>query len=204
MAVYKKKDNWWIDYYYQGRRHREKIGTRKRDAEDALNQIRVQITTGTFLSAAERAKAEESKPKPISLTTFADEEFTPWSKGHHSDKSHLRLASMFQRHLKPAFGEQALSEITRKHIEDYMTKRLRSRYKRGNKTFPTSEATINRELCGLKVMLRKAVEWGFLEVSPAHGIRAFKEKNAVPQLLEADEVARFLEELRSDLSRNTR
>jgi integrase len=33
------------------------------------------------------------------------------------------------------------------------------------------------------------------EVSAAHGIRAFKEKNAVPQLLEAEEVVRFLEEV---------
>lgn len=195
MAVFKKNDSWWIDYSYLGRRHRQKIGPRKKEAEDALSQIRVQITAGTFVLESERKAAEDNKPKPITLTTFADEEFIPWSKGHHSDKSHIRIVSMIQHHLKPVFGAQPLSEITTKQIEDYMIKRQRSRYKRGTKTFPTSEATINRELCGMKVMLRKAVEWGFLEVSVVHGIRAFKEKNAVPQLLEAEEVARFLEEV---------
>ncbi|HIL07589.1 MAG TPA: hypothetical protein EYG11_02700, partial [Candidatus Latescibacteria bacterium] len=44
-------------------------------------------------------------------------------------------------------------------------------------------------------MLRKAVEWRFLEVSVAHGIRYFKEKSLVPQRLESEEVARFLEEV---------
>ncbi len=47
----------------------------------------------------------------------------------------------------------------------------------------------------MKLMLRKAVEWRFLEVSVAHGIRYFKEKSLVPQRLESEEVARFLEEV---------
>jgi len=195
MGVFKKNNSWWIDYSHLGRRHRQKIGNRKRDAEDALSQIRVQITAGTFIIEAERRAAEAAKPKPVTFAEFADKEFKPWSDSYHSDKSSTRLASMIEQHLKPHFGRQPLSEITTKQIEDYLILRRRSHYKKGNKTFPTSEATVNRELTGMKGMLRKAVEWGFLEGSVAHGIQSFKEQNAVPQLLEKEEVARFLEEV---------
>ena len=37
MAVFRKNDHWWIDYSYQGRRYRQKIGSRKKEAENALN-----------------------------------------------------------------------------------------------------------------------------------------------------------------------
>ena len=49
MAVYRKNETWWIDYYYQGKRCRQKIGTRKKDAEEALNQIKVKISAGEFV-----------------------------------------------------------------------------------------------------------------------------------------------------------
>jgi len=194
MGVFKKRNTWCIDYYYMGKRYREKISTRKRDAEDALNQIKVQIVTGTFLTVQQRKALEESKPKPITFSEFTDTQFKDWSKEHHSEKSHIRLLSMIDRHLKPVFGPMGLEEITRKHIEDYLIRRRRSRYKRGTKTFPTSEATINRELTAMKGVMRKAVEWELLEVSPAHGIRGFKEKNAVQVLLEREEVMRLLDE----------
>ena len=134
MAVFKKNDYWWIDFYYQGRRYRQKIGTLKRIAEEALNQVKVQIVTGTFVPEAERKAAEEAKPKPITFAEFTDKEIKPWSMSHHSDKSSIRLVSMIDRHLTPHFGQQPLSKITTKQIEDYMTMRRRSRYKRGNKT----------------------------------------------------------------------
>ena len=69
-----------------------------------------------------------------------------------------------------------------------------SRYKRGTKTKPVTEATINRELCCIKVLLRKAVEWGQLDISPARGIRAFREKPVPPRLLEREEVAQLLDQ----------
>ena len=134
MAVFKKNGTWWIDYSYLGHRHRQKISTTKRTAEEALNRVKVQIAAGTFVPEAERKAAEESKPKPITFAEFADKEIKPWSKSHHSDKSSIRLVSMIDRHLTPHFGQQPLSKITTKQIEDYMTMRRRSRYKRGNKT----------------------------------------------------------------------
>ena len=30
MGVYRKNETWWIDFYYQGKRYRQKIGTKKK------------------------------------------------------------------------------------------------------------------------------------------------------------------------------
>ena len=41
MAVFRKRDTWWIDYYHDGTRHRQPIGARRKDAVAALSQIRI-------------------------------------------------------------------------------------------------------------------------------------------------------------------
>jgi site-specific recombinase XerD len=193
MAVYQKRGDWWVDFYFQGKRYRQKIGTRKKDAEQALNQIRIKITAGEFVPTEER-QPEQSEPQSILFQAFAKKEFLPWSKAQHSAKHYVRLESIVRVHLIPAFGKRHLHEITTKQIEDYKTKRRRSRYKRGGQIHPTSEATVNRELCCIKVILRKAVEWGILEESPAKGIKMFKETSEAPRLLEQEEIAALLRE----------
>jgi site-specific recombinase XerD len=85
----------------------------------------------------------------------------------------------------------ALRDITTKQIEDY--KLSRRRHRRGNKL--VAEATVNRELCCLKILLRKAVEWGHLDTSSARDVKTFKEKPEVPTLLEAREVEGLLAEM---------
>ena len=196
MAVFRKKDAWWIDFYYRGKRFRQKIGTRKKDAEDALSRIRVKIATGDFVPLEERKTEEDPGPESISFAAFAADEFLPWSKAQHSESHYIRLESIVRTHLHSYFSGDTLEDITTKRIEDYKTMRLRKgRYQRGRKTFPVSEATINRELCCIKVILRKAEEWGQLDESPARRGKAFKEKTAKQRLLEVDEIARLLEEV---------
>lgn len=58
-----------------------------------------------------------------------------------------------------------------------------------------SEATVNRELCALKVVLKKAAAWGKLEVSPAASVKTYKESPSAPRLLELHEIQGLLDEL---------
>jgi integrase len=194
MGVRRRKGYWFIDYYYQGKRYRQRIGTNKRKAEEALHKVKARIATGEFVPTEEREQQEDPEPQFILFGSFTKDEFLPWSKAQHSPKHYIRLESIVRVHLIPHFGQFELDQITTKRIEDYKTMRHRSRYRRGKKTYPTSEATVNRELCGMKAILRKAVEWGYLETSPAQGIKAFKEKPNPPRLLETEEVSALLEE----------
>ncbi len=61
MGVFKKQGVYWIDYYLQGHRKRERIGPDKRLAETVLRKRKVEIAEGKYLE----------KPRPIT-TTFDD------------------------------------------------------------------------------------------------------------------------------------
>jgi len=193
MTVYKRKDRdggdvWWIDYYYQGTRYRQKIGA-KRKAEGAMAEIRSKIAAGDFVAPDKRTAPAEKVQ--FTFAKFAEEEFLPWSGMQHSEKHHIRLRSILGKHLMPLFGTVPLGQITTKQIEDY--KLSRRRHRRGSKA--VAEATVNRELCCLKVVLRKAVEWGHIETSTARDVKTYKESPEAPQLLEAQEVESLLREM---------
>jgi integrase len=193
MAVYQRNGTWWIDFYYQDKRHRQKIGTTKKGAETALNQIKVKIAAGEYVPQEELKRQEALKPKPVIFENFAIQEFLPWSQMEHSANHHDRLRLVISTHLVPYFKDRSLEEITVKMIEDYKRLRRRKPYKRGRKNRTISEATVNRELCAIKVILRKAEEWDKIDQSPARAVKTFKETPTSPRLLETEEVVRFLD-----------
>jgi hypothetical protein len=49
MSVFKKQGVYWIDYYVQGHRKRERIGPDKRLAETVLRKRKVEIAEGKYL-----------------------------------------------------------------------------------------------------------------------------------------------------------
>ena len=48
MAIFRKANNWYIDYYINGRRKREKIGPNRRQAELVFQKRQVQIAEDKF------------------------------------------------------------------------------------------------------------------------------------------------------------
>jgi integrase len=195
MAVYQRKGTYWIDYYYQDRRYRQKIGSRRRDAEEALSKIKVKIAAGEFVPPEERKRQQATEPHRVQVSVFALEEFLLWSEAQHAPRHYQRLASVVRVHLLPYFGKHLLGEVTPKMIEDYKAMRHRGRYTRGRQVKAVKGATVNRELCCIKLLFRKAVEWGRLEESPARKVRMFKEQPKAARLLEQGQVVRLLEEM---------
>jgi site-specific recombinase XerC len=187
MAVFKKNDAWWIDYYYQGCRYRQKIGSRRRDAEEASAQIKVKIAAGDFVPPADRKRQEEVR-RSIAFESFATADFLEYSKVDHARSHHSQQRMIVTSHLIPYFGGMQLDEIVSKDIEKY--KRIRSQ--------KVGHSTVNRELFCLKKLFGKAVEWGELSENPARGVKTFKETPKRPQLLELDEVLRLLEECKQE------
>lgn len=192
--VYKRNDAWWIDYFFEGKRHRQKIGA-KRKAEDALAQVRAKIASGDFVAPGRRTSASE-KTDALTFRAFAESEFMPWSEMEHSASHHSRLKFALSKHVYPAFGNTPLDEITVKQIEDYKSFRRRAKGRGGK---PVSEATVNRELCALKVILKYAVAWGKLDSNPATEVKTFKETPDQARLLEVHEIDRLLNEVPNNL-----
>lgn len=56
MAIFLKGNNWYIDYYYKGRRKRKKIGPSKKLAIQVLNDVQLKIPKGEYLGIYEEKK----------------------------------------------------------------------------------------------------------------------------------------------------
>ena len=76
-----------------------------------------------------------------------------------------------------------LSEIRRRDIEEYVAQRL---------TAGRSPPTVNRELCSLKNILQKAVDWEYIEKKPAWGVKQQRESTPEFEFLLADEIERLI------------
>ena len=169
---------WWIEWYQEGRRKRERIGPNKAAAEQRLREI---------LSA--RAEGRYIKKNPDEKTRF--KKLAEWyleleeakaKKSYRRDKLSVSLLVL-------AFGDRFIKDITPTMIESYKLKRLQE-ITRHRKT--TAPATVNRELACLKTIFNKAVRNGKAERNPAHGLKMLKENNERDRVLSQEEYDRLM------------
>ena len=90
---------------------------------------------------------------------------------------------VFAGHILAFFGDVTLSAVTRERVEGYKAHRRRD----------VGPATVNRELALLKHALRLAVEWDYLEASPAARVKLFKEPPGRLRYLSREEADALLE-----------
>jgi len=195
MALFKKRDKWYIDYRYQRRRIRECIGTNKRQAKHALDARKGEIVQGRF-------KLQEVKSSPL-FEEFA-KEFLEWAKAncrawesHHASRL---------KPLRASFQGKRLHEITAWLIEKHKAHRLQQATQRPRASKRTADqvnpqppqyvkpATVNNELKVLSSLLTKAVEWGRLTEHPMKGgkVKKLRESNTTERELTDEEEERLL------------
>jgi integrase len=186
MGVFRRNDYWCVDYYDdRGKRHRQKIGSRKKDAEEALAQIKIKIASGDFVPPKDRDDGKESCPEVISFHEFVAQDYLPWSQTQHSVNHHVRQKRALNAHLLPYLKGCSLGSISPKLVERYKTRRCQK----------ANNATINRELSCLKQICKLAVRCGYLEEDPTRDVTILKETPAKKRLLEGEEIAALLNEL---------
>ena len=132
------------------------------------------------------ARGEIRKRKERSSIAFgelADEYAENWSKVEKRETTQYRERTI-TKNLKACFGQMMISGMVRRDIERYVAKR------KGDGVKPT---TINRELALLKHILRKAVDWDYLEINPASGVK--HQRVEVPEfsILTEEEMDRFID-----------
>ncbi|PIQ88729.1 MAG: hypothetical protein COV72_06610 [Candidatus Omnitrophica bacterium CG11_big_fil_rev_8_21_14_0_20_42_13] len=172
MAIYKKGEDYWIDYYALGKRKREKIGASKVLAENVLRKRKLQIAENRFLDI--------KKEEKIKFEEFADEYLELHCKvnnksWHKSDYFNLRK-------LKSYFAGRYLYEITPKDIERYKAESLKS----------VTKATVNRVLNCLSSLYNRAIEWGKAANNPMRTVKLFKAENKRLRYLEKEEIVKLL------------
>jgi integrase len=176
----------YIDYYHNGRRVREKIGTSKTLAETTLRKRKVEIAEGKYL--------DKKKEVRIRFKDFAME-YRKWAEVNN--KAFRKSKKWMIARLIGTFGEQLLSEVTSWHVEKYKAIRKEEIHNRNLQRAPEAKqfslATVNRELTCLRHMFNKAIEWGKAEKNPVSKVRFFKESNGRLRYLLPEEIIRLIE-----------
>lgn len=171
MGIKSKNGNYFIDYYANGRRIREKIGKSKTLAENVLRKRKLQIAENKFLDIRKRKKVKFEDFARDYMELHAK----PNNKAWRSVLYHMNI-------LKRFFAGKYLSEITTQMVVEFKAKRLKE----------VSPATFNRGLSSLKSMFNRAIEWGKATENPAARVKKVPENNRRVRYLEKNEIKRLL------------
>jgi len=90
--------------------------------------------------------------------------------------------SIIQNHFVSAFGDLSLTSITLSSIQNYVAKRLEQ----------AKPKTVLNELVHLNTIFKHAMDWGYLEKSPAEKVKRPRVESAEMTILAPEEVNRLL------------
>ena len=125
-------------------------------------------------------RKRERPARPFGI--FGDEYLENWSKVEKEQSTYMRDTNSM-KHLKAFFGKKDIAVIKRRDVEQYIAQRKAAGIKPG---------TINRELSCLKNMLRKAVDWEYLDSNPAWGVSQQREEIEEYEFLREGEIEQLL------------
>ena len=151
MSVYKRGENYYIDFTFHGERVREMIGPSRKGADKVIAKRRAAIAENKFLDVRKELD-------PIEFHDFSVK-YLAWAKVNKAKNSYNRdLTSM--RHLNKEFENRNIHEITLEEVDNYYTKRKE-----------ISIYSANRELALLKHFYSKAMEWKEVKENPTRGVK---------------------------------
>jgi hypothetical protein len=147
---------WWVDFYFAGKRHGEKVG-RRSDAIALYQKRKTEARSGLKLPETLRVKKAilfEDLAKDAMLYSAADK------RSHRGDVCNLNS-------LLPVFGKMKADEIAPAEIAAYLSTRVDRR-----------PATLNRYRSTMSMIFAEGIRNGKITVSPARLVRLRKEDNA--------------------------
>jgi integrase len=148
----KKGAVYGIDYYdADGKRVKRVTGSLLGDAQEKLADMRKMKRRGTYRTFAQARKK-----------TFEDL-LEAYIKKIQDQKFYQNSMRYFIPVLKEKFGDQLLSEIGYKELEDFRDERKNVPTQYGG---PRSKRTLNIEMTVLRKMFKKAFQWSWIEQNP--------------------------------------
>jgi integrase len=154
MTLYRRGEEWWFHFWYEGRHIQRGTGTtNRRKARDEEAKYRADLLRG---------KASGTAKNSPTFAEFADS-YLAYSK---ANKLSYGVEFYYvNRTLVPFFGRLPLDKINPLELERFKQKRLKDGLKK---------SSINREIGLLKSMLKTAVEWELCDKNAAKDAKLFK------------------------------
>ena len=166
--------NYYVEYQFEGKKFRQRIGPSKALAENVYRKIMVEIAEEKYL--------DKKKKIYIKFKDFGDK----YLKEHSMvrNKSWKGSDAVSIKALNKYFSNKFLHEITYQDVQKFQISRAKD----------VSNATVNRNLACLKSMFNRAIEWEqFDGLSPAKRVKFLKENNTRERYLKKEETARLLQ-----------
>lgn len=157
-GVYEQPPNsgiWWINYYIEGKRRREKVGRRS----DAITLYQRRKTDGRM-----GIKMPEVRPKRAVLFEEIAADALAYSKDHKASYAGDRSTV---KKLAPTFAKTAIRDITPQMIKAYLDSRK-----------DLTKTTMNRYRGTMSMIFQEAIRNGKAEANPARLVRLHKEANS--------------------------
>ena len=182
MGITSKKDKdgklrWYIDFYVDGNRKRECVGSSKTLAKKALAKRTIEVSEERYIN----------KPKGGTLFKEFAEQWLEERKSHLKRSSYYDYKSILDLHLIPAFGKKRLGKVTEADIEN-LIKDLKVNL---------SNKRINNILAPLKTLFKTAYRRKVITVNPIDGISMLRVEKTEIRPLSMEEVRLFLENVDS-------
>jgi len=109
---------------------------------------------------------------PIGFADFAARWIETYARPNTKASTCRDYEGSIRNHLVPYFGNVELRHITREMVQRYLADKARSQKADGTPTW--TPKTINGTLVPLREMLSHAVDWGYLESSPAAMVKPLR------------------------------
>jgi integrase len=169
MAIFKKQNAYWIDYYYKGKRIREKIGLSYQLAKEVLLKRKLEIAEDKFFPERFRKKL-----------LFSDLLDKYWELHGKYLKSHS-WEGMLDK-IKEYLSNKKCEEITALDISSFYNQ-IKEK---------ASTSTANRYLTLLKMIFNKGIKWEMIDSNPATKVAKGKEPPGRLRYLSIDEIKNLL------------
>ena len=166
--------NYWIEYYLEGKRTRERIGRSKQAAENRLREVQT--------AKAEGRNIRKNKNSLITLGNLRD-----WYLDLSEVKQRRSFSSIKKclRICVDGIGDIPVSQLTQNRLELFRKKRLTEISERKGR--PVKPSTINRDVANLRAMLNKALDHSKIKSNLIGRIKQLEENNVRQRVLSSEE-----------------
>jgi integrase len=158
----KGSGDWWINYYVNGKQHREKAGSRS-DAKDLYKERKATARRGEKLPVLRKGK--------VTLSALIDGALE-FARTHNRSVRDYECKGEI---LRKAMGAHIAADITPQDIDRWLSSRSKT------------PATANRYRAFLSLVYREGIRNGKIEVNPARLVRQRKEGGGRLRFLSRDE-----------------
>ncbi len=158
------------------------FGTR-READRALAQALSELDRGAFTT-----------PVKVTVAAYLRQWLEEYARANVRETTYLSYRIMVEKHLIPALGQIALSQLSTSHLQRYYRQALDSGRKDGHGT-KLSERSVLYQHRVLSEALSHAVQWGLVPKNVAQAATPPRIRRQDPKTWTIEELTRFLESI---------